>query len=264
MRFHSIFEADSRDLSFVADESVDLVVAQPPRRSARPDERAAGQLSRIEDPASFHTALESIWAECLRVLAPGSLCCCIADASSAIDVQLQLRATGFEPAGSIRWIRHSSLTVEDDRYLGQANLPHGSLAPAADDIVLMRKAGLAASHEADIDVEAESRLSAREYANWFAPVWTIPETHGFGHPDELPLEIANRLVQMFSFVGQMVLDPFAGSGTTCVAARGTGRRAIGVEVEPAYVELAKQRFDEVLPAADFRVERLHGADLQVV
>jgi modification methylase len=83
-----------------------------------------------------------------------------------------------------------------------------------------------------------SKISKKEFDRWFQQIWNITGASTKHHPAPFPLELATRLVRMFSFVGDIVLDPFCGSGTTMVAALRTGRHSIGVEIDPEYCRMA--------------------------
>lgn len=83
-----------------------------------------------------------------------------------------------------------------------------------------------------------SMISKDEFDRWFQQIWSIPGASTKQHPAPFPLELASRLVRMFSFVGDTVLDPFCGSGTTMIAALRTGRNSVGVEIEPEYCRMA--------------------------
>ena len=87
-----------------------------------------------------------------------------------------------------------------------------------------------------------SVISADRHREWFRQIWTIPGASTRHHPAPYPIELAVRLIRMFSFVGDTVLDPFLGTGTTSVAAAQTGRNSVGVEVDGEYVEQARCRF----------------------
>ena len=87
-----------------------------------------------------------------------------------------------------------------------------------------------------------SLIAAAEHREWFRQIWTIPGASTRDHPAPYPVELATRLVRMFSFVGDTVLDPFLGTGSTSVAAARAGRNSVGVEVDPEYLELARRRF----------------------
>ena len=83
-----------------------------------------------------------------------------------------------------------------------------------------------------------SRLSKKEFDEWFQQIWNMTGASTKHHPAPFPLELAKRLVRMFSFTGDTVLDPFCGSGTTMVAALRTGRNSIGIDIEPEYCHMA--------------------------
>ena len=83
-----------------------------------------------------------------------------------------------------------------------------------------------------------SKISKEEFENWFQQIWNIPGASTKQHPAPFPLELAIRLVRMFSFTSDTVLDPFCGSGTTMIAALRSGRNSIGVEIDPEYCRMA--------------------------
>ena len=92
-----------------------------------------------------------------------------------------------------------------------------------------------------------SKLTKGEYQEWFQQVWTgLTGESTKHHPAPFPEELAYRLVRMFSFIGDTVLDPFMGTGTTLLAAARCGRNSVGVEIEPAYVNMAKERLERDL------------------
>ena len=88
-------------------------------------------------------------------------------------------------------------------------------------------------------------IDKERFDEWFRQIWTLTGASTKHHPAPFPLELADRLVRMFSFVGDTVLDPFVGTGTTLVAAVAAGRNAFGVEIDPAYARLAKARLSTV-------------------
>ena len=91
-------------------------------------------------------------------------------------------------------------------------------------------------------MRALSVISEEEHRTWFQQVWQLPGASTRAHPAPFPVPLADRLVRMFSFVGDTVLDPFAGTGSTLIACGQAGRNSIGVEIDPEYVKLAKTRF----------------------
>src|SRR6267378_2974035 len=89
-----------------------------------------------------------------------------------------------------------------------------------------------------------SLISVENHQKWFQQIWTgLTGASTRDHPAPYPLELAERLVRMFSFVGDVVLDPFAGTGTTSVAAAKWGRNSIGIEIDPYYFSYAEDRFE---------------------
>ena len=91
-------------------------------------------------------------------------------------------------------------------------------------------------------MRALSVISEEEHRTWFQQIWQLPGASTRDHPAPFPIALADRLVRMFSFVGDTVLDPFAGTGSTLVAASSAGRNSVGVEIDPEYVSLARTRF----------------------
>jgi DNA modification methylase len=97
----------------------------------------------------------------------------------------------------------------------------------------------------DIPTKILSVISAENYRKWFQQIWTgVTGASTKHHPAPYPIELAERLVRMFSFVGDTVLDPFMGTGTTTVASAKWGRNSIGFEIDPHYYKLAEKRIAE--------------------
>jgi DNA modification methylase len=254
---HRIVLGDARHLSFLRDESVHLVVTSPPYFNLK--EYAAGnsgQLGDIADYGRFLDELDKVWRECARVLVPGGRVCCVVGAVNVArrnggrhfvlplpsDVQVRSRTLGLDNLTPIIWLKVGNIQLEASssaRFLGKPNLPNGIVKNDFETIVMLRKPG--GYRKPTPKMEAESWISNDEYARWFTPIWSdISGTSTKGHPAPYPTVLAYRLIRMFSFVGDTVLDPFLGSGTTCRAAMLAGRNSIGVEIEPSYVQLARE------------------------
>jgi site-specific DNA-methyltransferase (adenine-specific) len=129
---------------------------------------------------------------------------------------------------------------QSSRFLGKPNLPNGVVKNDIEQILFLRKPGY---RKPTPEQEAASFIATEEYARLFAPLWAdVPgQVRRRGHPAPYPLEIPRRLIRMFSFTRDTVLDPFVGTGTTMLAARELGRHSIGVELERVYIELARAR-----------------------
>jgi site-specific DNA-methyltransferase (adenine-specific) len=150
---------------------------------------------------------------------------------------------GFDNLQGISWLKVANISLEASRsarYLGKPNLPNGIIKNDVEHIVMLRKPG--GYRKPTPEMEEASRISARDYAKWFASVWSdVTGASTRDHPAPFPVEIPRRLILMFSFVGDVILDPFVGTGTTMLAAIRTGRHSIGVEVDPDYASIAEKR-----------------------
>lgn len=253
---HLLALADARRLSFLRDSSVQLVVTSPPYGPLKEYPATEGQLGNLPSYEDFLAQLDQVWAECLRVLVPGGRICCVAGdvclsrrkagrhhvLPLASDITVRARRVGFDALTPIIWLKVANIRLEtsrSSRFLGKPYLPNGVIKNDRETIVMLRKPG--GYRKPTPEMEELSRISKEDYFSWFQPVWTdVTGATNREHPAPFPLEIPLRLIRMFSFVGDYVLDPFVGTGTTIRAARRTGRRGIGVDIEPAYVGLAQR------------------------
>lgn len=254
---HTMIEGDARDLSSIPTESVHLVCTSPPYGSLKtyPDHEA--QLGNIASYEKFLGELDAVWTECLRILVPGArIACVVGDVCISrraggrhhvlplsADLQVRLRKLGFDSLTPIRWLKVANIKLEASRsarYLGKPNLPNGVVKNDIEHILFFRKGG--GYRKPTPEMERLSRIETEDYMQWFAPVWTdVAGQLRRDHPAPYPIEIPRRLIRMFSFVGDTVVDPFAGTGTTALAALETGRNSINVEIEPSYVGLIEKR-----------------------
>jgi modification methylase len=264
MTRHSLFESDCRDLSFIEDASVQLIITHPPGFRCEAESTALGQLSAIGDYEAYLAELDKVWAECERVLSPGGYLVCVVspvacgktDLPLGADVQLRVRRYGLEATASIRWLDANTIEPDEADFIGKPNQPCRDLVHPSQDLLVIAKHGTRIVSES---VERNSRLSARDFASASAPVWLIPRDPAPPHPQSFPVALATRLVQMFSFVGDTVLDPFTGAGTTNVAALINGRSSVGVEIEPSYFDALEERLWEV-PGAGGQIELTRRAE----
>lgn len=254
---HSVHEADARDLSFIGTESVHLICTSPPYASLIQYPDQAGQLGNIASYEKFLDEMETVWAECLRVLVPGGrVACVVGDVCISrrnggrhyvlplsADLQVRARKLGFDNLTPIRWQKVANIKLEASRsarYLGKPNLPNGVVKNDIEHILFFRKPG--GYRKPTELMERRSRIETEDYMRWFAPVWTdVTGQLRRDHPAPYPLEVPRRLIRMFSFAGDIVVDPFAGTGTTAIAALETGRNSISIDIEPEYVSLIEQR-----------------------
>ncbi|MEX2158885.1 MAG: site-specific DNA-methyltransferase [Dehalococcoidia bacterium] len=254
---HLLAIADARNLGFLADQSIHLVVTSPPYGSLKEYPKGPGQLGNWPSYDDFLEQLDPVWSECLRVLVPGGrLCCVVGDICLsrrkagrhhvlplASDITVRARRVGFDVLTPIIWLKVANIRMEagnSSRFLGKPYLPNGVIKNDRETILMLRKPG--GYRKPTEEMENDSRIAKAEYFRWFQPVWSdVTGASTKPHPAPFPLEIPNRLIRMFSFVGDWVLDPFVGTGTTTLAAAQAGRRAVGIDVEPQYVQLARTR-----------------------
>jgi DNA modification methylase len=267
---HTILQRDSRDLSVLADGSAHLVVTSPPYAALKRYEDHPAQLGHIEDYEQFLTELDKVWAECARILVPGGrIACVVGDVCVSrrqggrhyvlplsADIQVRARGLGLDALTPIRWLKVANIKLEasnSSRFLGKPNLPNGVVKNDLEHIIFLRKPG--GYRKPTAAMEASSHISTEDYSLLFTPIWSVGGTSTREHPAPFPKEIARRLIRMFSFAGDTVLDPFAGTGTTNLAAMELGRNSIGVEIEPKYLELIERRLAQM---------SLDGAEVNMV
>lgn len=224
---------------------------------------------------AFLDELDRVWVECLRVLVPGGrVACVVGDVCVSrrkggrhhvlplsADLMVRARKLGFDILNPIRWLKVANIRLEASRsarYLGKPNLPNGVVKNDIESILFFRKPGY---RKPTPFQEKASFIPTEEYAKLFASVWAdVSGQLRSSHPAPYPIEIPRRLIRMFSFVGDTVLDPFAGTATTSIAAMRLDRHSISVDVTESYALLAAERLQR---EAGFnqRVE-VHGLDVK--
>jgi len=265
---HTIRIGDSRRLDWLTDASVDLVVTSPPYWTLKDYNDHPKQLGAIDDYDQFLEELDEVWKHCLRVLVPGGrVCCVVGDVCLArkragrhhvmplhADLQVRARRLGFDVLTPILWHKIANGVMETEGngagFYGKPYQPGAVIKNDIEYVLFFRKGGQYRS--VSPVVKALSMLSKVEMKAWFRSVWTdIPGASTAKHPAPFPEELASRLVRMFSFAGDVIFDPFLGTGTTLIAAMRTGRNSLGVEIDPCYARLAETRCrKEVLQPRD--------------
>jgi site-specific DNA-methyltransferase (adenine-specific) len=245
----------------IQDESVHLVVTSPPYANLKQYEPGnPNQLGDIDDYDKFLDELDKVWAECARVLVPGGrICCVVGDVNIArsrggrhyvlplgSEIRVRSRRIGLDHLQGILWYKVANIKLEasnSSRFLGKPNLPGGVVKNDIEYIIFLRKPGGYRSPSAEM--ERLSYIPTDEYSRMFRPIWDdIRGASLKEHPAPFPMEVADRLVRMFSFVGDVVLDPFGGTGTTALAALQLGRSSITYEVERKYFNMVQSRLSQ--------------------
>ena len=268
---HLLRQGDARDLSFIPAKSVHLICTSPPYGALKTYPDHPDQLGNIAAYEEFLDELDAVFDECLRVLVPGGrIACVVGDVCISrrkggrhhvlplsADLQVRARELGFDCLTPIRWLKVANIKLEasrSSRFLGKPNLPNGVVKNDIEHILFFRKPG--GYRKPTPEMEKRSFISTDDYAKWFSPIWTdVTGQLRRDHPAPYPLEVPRRLIRMFSFAGDVVVDPFAGTGTTALAALETGRNSISVEIEPSYVDIMAERLQSERLTAIIEVER---------
>jgi len=261
---HRVINGDSRVPSRVAPASVHIVLTSPPYWTLKTYEQANGQLGDVHDYERFLGELNEVWRRCYEALVPGGrLVCVVGDVCLSrrknkgthtvvplhAAIQEHCRSIGFANLAPIIWHKISNATHEargGGSYLGKPYEPNSVIKNDIEFILMLRKPGGYRSQVPDV-VRLLSVIPASAHKQWFQQVWTgISGASTMTDPAPYPVTLAERLIRMFSFVGDIVLDPFLGSGTTALAAAACGRSSLGIEVVPAYCDQAVARMRTAL------------------
>ena len=295
---HQLHFADARRMTAIPDGSVSLVVTSPPypmielwdEQFSRVDTRIAKALRAEHGDRAFelmHARLDAVWRECHRVLQPGGLACInIGDATRKADDEFRLFSNhsrilqalmglGFSVLPDILWRKP---TNAPNKFLGSGMLPAGAYVTYEHEYVLIaRKGGLRKFSPTDKARRRRSAFFWEERNEWFSDVWLglvgtrqLLGTSGFDDPDArarsaaFPFELAYRLIQMYSLIGDTVLDPFLGTGTTTGAAIASGRSSVGFEVERGLEQPIRNTIETAVPLGREYAHRRLEAHLEFV
>jgi DNA modification methylase len=262
---HDLYRRDARKLDFLPPGSVHLVVTSPPYWNLKNYNDGEDQLGHIDQYDAFLDELDKVWAACFHALAPGGrLVCVVGDVCLSrrknkgehlvmplhASIQERCRRLGFNNLAPIIWHKIANAVYEANGngagFLGKPYEPNSVIKNDIEFILMERKPG--GYRSPTLATRVLSVIPAEQHKSWFQQIWTgITGASTRLHPAPYPLQLAERLVRMFSFVGDTVLDPFMGTGTTNLAAARWGRNSIGIEVDSRYFEMAASRFDNETP-----------------
>jgi DNA modification methylase len=256
---HILQIGDARKLLGQLDsESVHLVVTSPPYWTLKDYRASAAQMGHIEDYEEFLEELDRVWQACFHVLVPGGrLICVVGDVCLSrrqnngrhtvvplhASIQEHCRKIGFDNLAPIIWYKISNAVYEVENgssFLGKPYEPNSVIKNDIEFILMERKPG--GYRTPDVATRVLSVISAENHKRWFQQIWSgLTGASTRNHPAPYPVELAERLIRMFSFVGDTILDPFLGTGSTTIAAARSGRNSLGFEVDPHYFDLAHKR-----------------------
>ena len=253
---HSLMVGDARSFNDIEDNSIHLIITSPPYWSLKKYASRDNQLGHITSYDDFLFEINKVWIECHRVLvAGGRLIIVVGDVCLSrrknkrhvvfplhASIQEQCRKIGFDNLAPIIWHKIANAKYEvlnGGGFLGKPYEPNAIVKNDIEYILMERKAG--GYRKPTPGARILSILSSGEHRAWFKQIWHLTGASTKVHPAPFPIAIATRLIRMFSFVDDTVLDPFTGSGTTNVAAKLTGRNSIGIDIEPHYIAIASER-----------------------
>ncbi len=278
---HRLILGDARDLSFLPDESVHLVVTSPPYWNLKRYNENPDQLGHVEDYEQFLEALNTVWKHCYRLLVPGGrLVCVVGDVCVSrrrfgrhlvfplhADICVLCRRMGFDNLNPIIWHKIANASYEvtnGSKFLGKPYEPNAIVKNDIEFILMQRKPG---GYRQPTALQRKmSMIEKDKFDSWFQQIWQLSGASLKAHPAPFPLELANRLVRMFSFVDDVVLDPFCGSGTTMLAAMKSNRNSIGVEIDEGYCRTSARRLEaenrDLFGNAELIFEKIDGDSRQ--
>jgi DNA modification methylase len=276
---HRVLLGDARIMSELdVPESVHLVVTSPPYWTLKDYDGGAGddQLGHVADYETFQLELRKVWQRCFDLLVPGGrLCIVVGDVCLPrkkagrhlvvplhADISVHCREVGFDYLTPILWYKIANAATEVEGngspFLGKPYEPNAIVKNDVEYILLLRKPG--GYRKPTDDQRLLSLIDKEDHAKWFRAIWSdVPgSSRGRGHPAPFPIELAYRLIRMFSFVGDTVLDPFLGTGTTTEAAMLANRCSVGYEIEEAYLQMIRDRFEQIRIGADLQIAQKPG------
>ncbi len=256
---HDLFLKDARRLGDLGPKSVHLVLTSPPYWTLKEYRHSDGQLGHVSDYKGFLAELDRVWMHCFNALVPGGrLICVVGDVCLSrrkndgrhtvvplhASIQEHCRHIGFDNLAPIIWHKIANVAYEVENggagFLGKPYEPNAVIKNDIEFILMERKPG--GYRKPSLAERVLSVISTDDYQRWFQQIWTgLTGASTRDHPAPYPAELAERLVRMFSFVGDTVLDPFMGTGTTSVAAARCGRHSMGCEIDPHYFDIAERR-----------------------
>ncbi|WP_045215675.1 DNA methyltransferase [Desulfonatronovibrio magnus] len=257
---HKIIQGDSRRMNEIQDKSVHLVITSPPYWQLK-DYGSEGQIGFNDNYEDYINNLNLVWNECHRILKNGCrLCVNIGDQFArsvyygrykVIPIRTEIikfcEAIGFDYMGAIIWQKKTTTnTTGGASIMGSFPFPRNGIISIDYEFILLFKK-LGTPEKPDKKLKEESKMTKEEWKEYFSGHWYFGGAKQDGHIAMFPEELPKRLIKMFSFVGDTVLDPFLGSGTTSLAAKKLCRNSIGYEVNQEFFSLIRKKLGVYSP-----------------
>ena len=253
---HKIIRGDSRQMNELPDNSVNLVITSPPYWQLK-DYGTDDQIGYNDSYENYINNLNLVWQECYRVLQNGCrLCVNIGDQFARsvyygrykiIPIRTEIikfcETIGFDYMGAVIWQKSTTMNTSGGAtIMGSFPYPRNGIIKLDYEFILLFKK-IGTSEKINKNLKELSEMTKEEWNTYFQGHWNFNGVRQDGHIAMFPEELPKRLIKMFSFVGDTVLDPFVGSGTTSLAAKNLGRNSAGYEINTKFIEMIKQKLD---------------------
>jgi len=253
---HKIINGDSRQMNLLPDKSVHLVITSPPYWQLK-DYGTETQIGFHDSYESYINNLNLAWKESYRVLHPGCrLCINIGDQFArsvyygrykVIPIRTEIikfcETIGFDYMGAIIWQKVTTCnTTGGATIMGSFPYPRNGILKLDYEFILLFKK-LGDSPKPTKEQKEFSIMTKDEWNTYFAGHWNFAGAKQDGHIAMFPEELPARLIKMFSFTDETILDPFLGSGTTSLVARNLGRNSVGYEINPDFIPIVKEKLN---------------------
>lgn len=250
----TIIIGDSRRMDELKDESVHLVITSPPYWQLK-DYGNGSQIGFNDSYEDYINNLNLVWNECYRVLHKGCrLCINIGDQFARsvyygrykiIPIRTEIikfcETIGFDYMGAIIWQKVTTCnTTGGATIMGSFPYPRNGIIKLDYEFILIFKK-LGNPPKVTKEIKEQSKLTKDEWNEYFYGHWNFPGEKQDKHLAMFPEELPKRLIKMFAFVGDTVLDPFLGSGTTCLAAKNLHRNSVGYEINEKFLPIIKEK-----------------------
>jgi len=265
-----IINGDSREMKEVKDSSIDLIVTSPPYWNIK-DYGVKEQIGYNQSLNEYFDDLHKVFSECYRVLKLGRrMCINIGDQFVRAtdygkykviplhaEVIVRCEQIGFDYMGAIIWQKKTTMNPTGGATVmgSYPYPPNGMIEIDYEFILIFKKPGK--SEKVPKEVKEKSKLSKEEWKEYFSGHWKIPGVRQHEHQAMFPEEIPRRLIKMYSYIDDIVLDPFLGSGTTAKISLELERNFIGYEINSAYIPIIQNKISKSLFIHNNKIEIIH-------
>jgi len=246
---HKIIIGNSINMSEIKDESVQLIVTSPPYWQIK-DYKVEGQIGFNQTYEEYINSLNLVWLECNRVLTKGcKMCINVGDQFAraihygrykVVPIRTEIirfcENIGLDYMGAIIWQKPTNTNpTGGEKFMGSFPYPRNGIIKIDYEFILIFKKN-GESPKIDRAIKEKSKLTENEWNEYFQGHWNFNGVKQDKHSAMFPEELPKRLIKMFSFWGETVLDPFLGSGTTAMVAEKLNRNSIGFEINIEYLK----------------------------